>query len=100
MQSGLGYGARNGQGNVFSPYGNIGGACRFLVACSNAYAIVTSTGSLHAAPVNVTPNGAGFGSNPAGNGVAPGGNVTASNAKGTVMLGYPGRAAMLALLTL
>jgi hypothetical protein len=48
-------------------YGNSGGATRFFVACSNAYASPISFGSLHAVPVNVTLNGDGFGSNPAGN---------------------------------
>jgi hypothetical protein len=38
-----------------SRYGVLGGATRFFVACSNAYAISISTGSLHAAPVKPTP---------------------------------------------
>ncbi len=44
---------------------------RRFVACSNAYAISISFGSLHAVPVKLTPYGAGFGSNPAGNALAP-----------------------------
>jgi hypothetical protein len=47
-------------------YGNSGGATRFLVACSNAYASSIGFGSLHAVPVNVTLNDEGFGSNPGG----------------------------------
>ena len=52
-------------------YGKSGGATRFFVACSNAYASPISFGSLHAVPVNVTLNGDGFGSNPAGNALGP-----------------------------
>src|SRR6185295_1827813 len=52
-------------------YGNWGGGIRFFVACSKAKARAISLGSLHAVPVNVTLNGAGFGSKPAGNANAP-----------------------------
>src|SRR5215510_14114836 len=45
-----------------------GGGILFLVACSNAYANCSSFGSLHAPPVNPTPKGCGFGSNPEGSG--------------------------------
>ncbi len=45
---------------------NPGGTRRFE-ACSNAYASAMRRGSAHASPVKLTPNGAGFASNPAGN---------------------------------
>src|SRR5690606_7237080 len=79
--------------------GNCGGAERFLVACSKAYASSTSFGSLHAEAVKVTPNGAGLGSKPAGKACAPVPCGTGRSAYGTVIDGYPGRAAMPALLT-
>ena len=44
------------------------GGTRFFVACSNVYAISISSGSLHCAPTNPTPNGAGLALNPAGKG--------------------------------
>src|SRR5581483_2343889 len=49
-------------------YGNCGGATRFFVACSKAYASSINFGSLQAMPVKLTPIGPGFASNPAGNG--------------------------------
>jgi hypothetical protein len=42
------------------------GGTRRFVACSNAYASSISFGSLHAMPVKLTPNGAGFALKPAG----------------------------------
>ena len=51
-------------------YGNPGGAILFFVACSNAYAISISFGSLHAMPVKLTPMGPGLALNPSGNGGA------------------------------
>src|SRR5579884_2593254 len=80
-------------------YGKSGGDFRLCVACSNAYASSISLGSAHAIPVNVTLYGAGRGSKPDGNAFAPVGIGTASNAYGTVTLGYPGFAAIPALLT-
>ena len=50
------------------PYGKSGGAVRFFVACSNAYASAINLGSLHAVPVKLTLNGADLGSKPAGKG--------------------------------
>lgn len=47
--------------------GKSGGGVLFFVACSNANASSMSRGSLHANPVKLTLNGAGLGSNPAGN---------------------------------
>ena len=49
-------------------YGKSGGAVRFFVACSNAYASAINLGSLHAVPVKLTLKGAGLGSKPAGKG--------------------------------
>lgn len=49
-------------------YGAGGGTRRF-VACSNAYASDNRRDSLHAMPVKLTPNGAGFASKPSGNGL-------------------------------
>ena len=49
-------------------YGAPGGGTRLFVACSNAYASAISFGSLHAVPVKLTLNGAGFALKPAGNG--------------------------------
>jgi len=43
-----------------------------------------SVGSLHAGPVNVTLNGAGFGAKPAGNACAPVPAGTGMSAYGTV----------------
>src|SRR5947207_5563474 len=83
----------------FGCQGNSGGAIRFFVACSNAYASSINFGSLHAVPVKLTLYGAGFGSNPAGNAVAPVPGGTGTNPYGTVTVGYPGRAAIPALLT-
>ena len=71
-------------------YGNRGGAIRFFVACSNAYANAINLGSLHAVPVKLTLKGTGFGSNPVGNPAA----FTGTKPYGTVTVGYPGRAAM------
>src|SRR5262245_4112930 len=59
--------------------GALAGACRFLVACSNAYAKAIKVGSLNARPVNVIPNGAGFTTAPVGGRKLP----------GTTMLGEP-----------
>jgi len=47
------------------PQSSFGGTRRF-VACSNAYAISMSRGSLQAVPVKLTPIGDGFASKPAG----------------------------------
>jgi hypothetical protein len=65
-------------------HGNSGGDTRFFVACSNAYASSISFGSLHAVPVNVTLNGEGFGSNPAGDALGPCPAGTGTKANGTV----------------
>ena len=46
------------------------GATRRCVACSNAYAISIRRVSRQAIPVNITPNGAGFASNPSGSGMS------------------------------
>jgi mitochondrial fission protein ELM1 len=46
----------------------LGGGTRRIVACSNAYARPINPGSLQAVPVNVTPNGCGSASKPAGKG--------------------------------
>ena len=51
---------------LLDDYGNSGGAARFFVACSNAYASAINLGSLQAVPVKLTLNGAGLGSKPAG----------------------------------
>jgi hypothetical protein len=64
--------------------GNKGGGVRRLVACSNAYAISISRGSLHAVPVNPTPNGAGLASKPAGKG---GVGALGTMPNGTTMIG-------------
>src|SRR5580704_18985634 len=66
------------------------GATLRLVACSNAYANSISRGSLHAVPVNPTPNGAGLALNPLGN---AGVGVFGTIPNGTTMIGYPARAA-------
>jgi hypothetical protein len=55
-----------------------------LVACSNEYANSISRGSLHAIPVKLTPNGAGFGSNVGGSG---GVSVFGTMANGTITVG-------------
>jgi hypothetical protein len=63
-------------------YGVDGGGTRFFVACSKAYAISISFGSLHKVPVNPTPNGAGLALKPDGNagfgafGTIPNGTTT------------------------
>ena len=72
---------------VLRDYGNPGGGVRFFVACSKANASVISFGSLHAVPVKLTPNGAGFGSNPAGKALAPVPAGIGSSAYGTVIVG-------------
>src|ERR1035438_3739820 len=74
-------------------YGTVGGETRRLVACSNAKACPSSRGSLHAMPVKETPKGCGFASKPAGNG---GVGALGTIPKGTMTVGYPGRAAMAA----
>ena len=66
------------------PYGVAEGGTRFFVACSNAYAISISFGSLHWAPVKPTPNGAGFALKPAGNG---GFGALGTMPNGTTMIG-------------
>src|SRR5262245_21693694 len=64
------------------PYGVEPGGRRRLVACSNAYAISRSLGSLHASPVKLTPNGCGAASKLSGNGgtwaldTTPNGTIT------------------------
>ena len=68
-------------------HGNPVGSERRLVACSNANASWMSFGSLHAGPVKLTPYGAGFGTNPAGNAFVPVPGGTGSNAYGTVIVG-------------
>ena len=71
-------------------YGAPEGASRFRVACSKAYAIARSLGSLQAVPVKLTPKGCNRGANASGNGiVAPFGTMP----NGTITVGYPGRAA-------
>ena len=72
------------------PYGNSGGGILRFVACSNAYAISMRRGSLHAPPVKLMPSGAGFASNPAGNG---GCGAFGTKPNGTITVGYPGFAA-------
>ena len=64
--------------------GVLGGGTRFFVACSNAYASSISRGSLHAMPVKLTPNGAGFASKPSGNG---GVGAFGTSANGTMTVG-------------
>src|SRR5687767_11644826 len=64
-------------------YGRTGGVRRF-VRCSNAYASSMRRGSEQAGPVNVTPNGIGFGLKPGGIG-APASFGTRPN--GTTTLG-------------
>ena len=65
-----------------SVYGVDDGGTRRLVACSNANASASSRGSLHAVPVNPTPNGAGFAWKLSGNagvgafGISPKGTTT------------------------
>ena len=61
-----------------------GGGTRRFVACSNAYASAINFGSLHDAPVNPTPNGPGFASNPGG---SDGVGEFGTRAKGTTMIG-------------
>ena len=63
----------------------------FRVQRSNAYASSISRGSLHARPVKLTPNGAGFALNPAGNG---GVGAFGTIPNGTMTVGYPTRAAI------
>src|SRR5262245_26027364 len=73
------------------------GGTRRLVACSKANASSSSFGSLHAIPVKLTPNGAGFGSKPAGKGFAggppgappppPPKGTLGTKAKGTITVG-------------
>ena len=58
-----------------------------------------SLGSVHAVPVKLTPKGAGLGLKPAGKAVTPVTATTGTNANGTVTVGYPGRAPILALVT-
>jgi len=60
------------------------------VACSNAYPSLISVGSLQAIPLKLMPNGCGFASNPSGNG---GFGAFGTMPKGTITVGYPGRAA-------
>ena len=72
---------------ISARYGNNGGGMRFFVACSNAYASSISFGSLHAVPVKLTLNGAGFGSKPAGNALAPVPAGTGTKPYGTVTVG-------------
>ena len=55
-------------GAATAVHGKSGGAIRFFVACSKAYASAINLGSLHAVPVKLTLNGAGLGSKPAGKG--------------------------------
>ncbi len=61
-----------------------GGGTRFLVACSKAYAISSSRGSLHARPVKLTPKGDGRASKPAGKG---GVGALGTRPKGTITVG-------------
>src|SRR5262249_39303860 len=70
------------------------GATRRFVACSNAYPSSISRASLHAIPVNETPNGAGFAVNPSGN---DGVGALGTKPNGTITVGYPGLAASAAL---
>ena len=65
-------------------YGKSGGATRFFVACSNAYASSISFGSLHAPPAKLTPNGAGLALKPSG---SSGLGAFGTNPKGTKTMG-------------
>src|SRR5581483_916621 len=47
-------------------HGVASGGTRFFVACSNAYAISISRGSLHAPATNAAEKGTGFGAKPSG----------------------------------
>src|SRR5687767_2238954 len=67
-----------------SSFYSICGGTLFLVACSKAYAMRMSVGSLQGMPVKLTPNGDGFALNDSGNG---GVGAFGTNAKGTVTVG-------------
>src|SRR5260370_29892363 len=72
-------------------HGADAGGTRRFVACSKPYASSIRRGSLHAVPVKLTPNGAGFASNPSGNG---GFGSFRTRPNGTITLGYPRLASM------
>src|SRR5919201_3873150 len=65
-------------------HGNSEGATRFFVACSKAYAIDSSFGSLQARPLKLTPIGPGFALKPDGNG---GVGSFGTSANGTMTVG-------------
>jgi hypothetical protein len=65
-------------------HGADAGATLRLLACSNAYASAIRRGSLHAVPVNPTPNGIGLALNPSGNG---GVGALGTIPNGTTMIG-------------
>ena len=67
-----------------NPQGAEEGGTRFFVACSNAYASSSSFGSLHCAPTNPTPNGAGLALKPGGRG---GLGAFGTIPKGTAIIG-------------
>src|SRR6266550_760468 len=74
-------------------HGADAGGTRRFVACSKPYASSIRRGSLHAVPVKLTPNGAGFASNPSGKG---GFGSFGTMPNGTMTVGYPGFAAIAA----
>lgn len=86
--------ARGGRSKV-PVYGNDGGGARRLVARSKLYASSISLGSLHAVPVKDTPKGAGFATNPGGNGTM---GAFGTIPYGTITVGYPALAARAATL--
>ena len=61
----------------------------YLALFSTLYTSAISLGSLHAPPAKLTPKGRGSTSNPSGMG---GFGFDSRNAKGTMTVGYPGRA--------